>query len=418
MVRTHEQNRRAVAGLVIWMFLSAATAAQDGGSPPATATPPTRAMTNDPVRGLLAASSCNCGGPNELGLARSVEAWPCPCHGNGCDTCLDPLKSKCPNEDEYFLVPPRLKWYFAADGGGLRRDPTHNFDFASLNTPQNTVLSTRDFNYDFAAAGRFLIGYTINECFQIEGVYIGSVAAENSAAVRNTSGNALGGVGNLFSPFSGFGSPAIPGLDYNTLAEIRYKSSFQSGELNIRRKVPMPAERMAVSILFGVRYAGLPEEFDYHTQSLVPLPGGSSNSVHVSTDNQMVGPQIGALFEMYIENRWWINFEMKAALLNNRSQQTTTYVNVDSLGNSHTFLGNVSEDHTAFLGDLALTFAYRWSPKITTRIGYQAMFLENMALAPNNFQPNVAILTSGPPQLHHGAGTIYHGPFAGIVYGW
>jgi hypothetical protein len=404
-------------GLAMGLLLTAAAAAQDGGDTPAKPAN-IRAMTSDPTHGLLSASSCERGGANELGLARSAEAWPCPCHGTTCDTCNDPLKPKCPNEDDYFLVPPRLKWYFAADGGGLQRTPTRSFDFASLNTPANTVLSTRDFNYDFAAAGRFLIGYTINECFQIEGLYTGAVVAENSAAVRNTSPNALGGVGNLFSPFGGFGVHPVAGLDYNTFAEIRYKSSFQTAELNVRRKVPMPAERLAVSILFGVRYAGLPEEFDYDTQSLVPLPGGSSNSVHVATDNQMVGPQIGALFEMYVDNRWWINFEMKAALLNNHAQQSTTYVNTNALGVTNTFIGSASENHTAFLGDLNLTFVYRWTPKLTTRLGYQAVFLENMALAPNNFEPNVAILTAGPAQLAHGAGTIYHGPFAGITYGW
>jgi hypothetical protein len=417
-VKRHERIGRTAVGAAIWLLLAtAAVAAEDTSEAPPKVTH-VQAMSGDPVRGLLGTCSCERGGQNELGLARSTDAWPCPCHGTACDSCNDPLKPKCPTEDDYFLVPPRPKLYFAADGGGLRRDPTRDFDFATLSNSQNTVLSTRDFNYDFAAAGRFLVGYTINECFQIEGLYTGAVVAENNAAVRNTSPNALGGVGNLFSPFSNFGNPAaIPGLDYNTFAEIRYSSSFQSAELNVRRKVPMPPERLATSILFGVRYAGLPEEFNYQTQSFVPLPGGSSNTVHVSTDNQMVGPQIGALFEMYVDNRWWINFEMKAALLNNHARQTTTYTNTNVLGTT-TFVGTASDDHTAFLGDLNLTFIYRWTPNCSTRLGYQAVFLENMALAPNNFEPNVAILVNGPAQLHHGAGTIYHGPFAGVTFGW
>ena len=55
-------------------------------------------------------------------------------------------------------------------------------------------------------------------------------------------------------------------------AQIRYTSSLQEAEFNIRRVVPMPEGRLAVSILFGLRYVGLPEEFDYYTSSAEPAP--------------------------------------------------------------------------------------------------------------------------------------------------
>jgi hypothetical protein len=313
--------------------------------------------------------------------------------------------------------------------GALHRNPTHGYDFASLGTlptlpsgsasgPTDMVLSTRNYYYDFAAAGRVLIGHTINDCIQIEGVYMGMSEADNMAAVRDATPNALGGNGNLFSPFGGFGTTPITGLDYNNLAQIRYTSSLQGGELNVRRQLPMPPERLVTSIIFGVRYIGLPETFDYLTQSDVPAPGGSSNSIHVSTNNQMIGPQIGALFEFYVENRWWVNVEMKAAIMDDQAQQSTTYVNVDNNGVSTQYVSSRHEDHTAFAGDLALTFVYRWSPHFSTRLGYQALWLQNVALAPDNFNADINIVKLGPAQLNHDAGTVYHGPFAGLEFGW
>ena len=88
----------------------------------------------------------------------------------------------------------------------------------------------------------------------------------------------------------------------------------------------------------------MPEDFYYYTQSDVPTPHGSTNSIHVATNNQLVGPQIGALFEFYVENRWWVNFEMKAAVMNNRAEQSTTYHNVDSQGVAHDYFGSRGED--------------------------------------------------------------------------
>lgn len=296
-------------------------------------------------------------------------------------------------------------------------------DFAALpqlltgTTPSNIVLSTGDFNYDFRAAGRLVVGHTINDCFQIEGVYMGVTQSDNTLAVRDHTPNAVGTTGDLFSPFSGFGGSPTIGLDYNYFAQIRYTSSLQSVELNVRRKMPLPPERMAASFLFGVRYIGMPESFQYDTASASPLAAGSLVSTHVATTNEMIGPQIGGLFEFYIDNRWWINCEVKAAVMNNRSRQATDFSNTVNGFTTHGFFSR-QEDHTAFAGQLELTFVYRWSTHFDTRFGYQALWLEEMALAPNNFNADVAFLTQGPAQLDHSGGVVYHGPFAGVTLAW
>ena len=418
MGRARELTKWIVGGLACWMILASWAAAQEGGRPDQPNAPVPRRPQNDPTMGLTSATCQTSGDTSLPDLVLPPEGWPPQCFADPCDTCNDPIRSRCPRQDEYFLLPPRLRLYFTADGAAIRRNPTHNFDFATLHTPINFVVSTRDFNYDFRTAGHFLVGYTLNECLQIEGVYLGISQAENSEAVRDATPNLPGGSGNLFSPFGGFGAHPIIGLDYNNIAQISYASMLQSAELNIRRKVPMPAGRLSVSILFGVRWVGLPEDFDYLTQSSLPAPGGATNWIHVTTENQMVGPQFGALLEFCSDNRWWVNLEMKAAVMNNRSRQLTTYVNIDNLGNAHRFEGSQSEDHTAAVGDMAVTFVYRWSPNFSTRLGYQALYLTGTALAPANFTSNINQLTLGPAQLNHSENTVYHGPFAGVTVGW
>jgi hypothetical protein len=303
------------------------------------------------------------------------------------------------------------------EGGGMHRSPTVGVNFQAqavqLQTTGNTVtgseimaLSTSHFNYDWAGAGHFTIGHTINEDLQLEASYLGVFSATNTQAVRDPNAD-------LYSPFSNFGfNQPITGLDNNTFAQIRYESSLQGAELNIRRRIPMPPEQLTVSALFGVRYLSLPEKLYYKTSC-----AAGDVDIAVNCGNQMVGPQVGALFEFYVENRWWINFEMKAALLNDAGQQTTDYT---ITGGSYAGTGSnsVHENHTAFAGDLNLTCLYRWSPHFTTRLGYQALWLCDMVLAQNNFNTNIDILTAGPAQLVHNTNTVYHGPFAGIEIAW
>ncbi len=432
--------------LAVWVILADAAAAQVAAQDDAAPVQP-----GPPVAGGPNAGGPNAGGPNgsgpggcgcgygpkecrqcgvpQVNLALAPNEWPPPCVG--CDSC-DPLRLCCPTPDELYILPPRPRWYVDSELALVRRQPTHSFDFASLGVvpagdlaPTNVVLSTGDFTYDFEPAGRLLVGHTFNECFQIEGTYFGVTQDNSTSAVFDNTPNAHGGMGNLFSPFGGFGGTPILGLDFNNFAQIHYTSSLFGAELNIRRKVPVsPPGKLSTSIIFGVRYTGLPETFDYDTTSDVTkagtiVPNGESNSIHVATTNEMVGPQIGALFEFYVDNRWWVNVDMKAAIMNNHAHQTTTYTNVDN-GTTTAFTGTRTEDHTAFAEEFAVSAVYRWSLHFTTQIGYRALWMQDVALAPDNLNTNIDFLTTGAAQaqLNHTLTTLYQGPFAGVTLAW
>ena len=131
----------------------------------------------------------------------------------------------------------------------------------------------------------------------------------------------------------------------------------------------------------------------------------------------MIGPQIGALFEFYVDNRWWVNVDMKAAIMNNHSHQSTTYTNVNA-GTTTVYSGTAQEDHTAFAeeivgdGRLSLVAAFHDANRL------QGPVDAKRGLAPDNLNTNIDILTLGPAQLNHGSSTLYHGPYAGVVLAW
>ncbi len=328
---------------------------------------------------------------------------------------VTPAASLCDNE--CFFYPPRCPFYFQADAVMLRRDVHGATDAATLNSTDNLVLSTRDLDMPFNVGPRFLVGHTFDDSpYQVEFSYLWLSDLNESAAVRDNTLNDVGTLGNLFSPFTGFGATPIVGLDYNNLVSIREFSFMQNMELNLRRQLPMPPGILSTSFLIGARFMGIREQFDYSSESDAPVVG-TTNSVRVRTRNELYGFQIGQLFEFNVDRHWWINTELKGAICNNAAGQDTVYT--QSIGGvPTTSLGSRSENGTSFIGDLALTLVCRPTPHVTTRFGYQAIWLTGAAIAAKNFNPNADILRLGPAQLNQRGNVVYHGPHAGIEIAW
>lgn len=327
----------------------------------------------------------------------------------------NPAASAC--DDACYFAPPRCPLYFRVDGVMLRRDVHGATDAATLNTVDNLALSTRDLDMPFSAGPRFLVGHTFGESpYQIEFSYFWLSDLNESAAVRDNTLNDEGTLGNLFSPFSGFGENPVVGLDYNDLVSIREFSFMQNMELNLRRQLPMPQERLTTSFLIGARFVGVRELFGYDSESNSPV-GGSANSVRVHARNELYGFQIGQLFQFNVDRQWWIDTELKGAICNNSTGQRTDYTQTLA-GVPMSYSNSVSRNGTSFVGDLAVTLVCRPTPSVTTRIGYQAIWMTGMAIAARNMNEDAAILAAGPAQLDLRGTVVYHGPHAGLEITW
>ena len=383
MTMFYKTLQRVVSAIVCWGILAGIAQAQQDDHQP----------LNQPGPGPAARANPAC--------------WPAPC------VCTEDPDAK--HDFENYLTPPRMAWYAEFDGAAIQGKPQDNVLLATNGPLGASVLQTHDFAYDLQAAGRVLVGCTLDDCFQVEGIYTRINTSENSEAVRNSDPNASGGTGNLFTPFGGFGA-TVTGVDLANFAQINYVSSYQGAELNVRRQMPCPPGRMTMSILGGVRFAEIDEDFQFNTQtSTAPA---ATNNFHVTTDNQMIGAQIGALFELYLENRWWVDCEMKGAIFSDRQHLNTDYHNVNAAGLATDFITDDQEVHTAFAEDLTVSLVYRWSAHCSTRVGYQAVFIQDVALAPENLSADLNILQQGPAVVSHNQNIIYMGPVAGLMLAW
>lgn len=298
------------------------------------------------------------------------------------------------------IRPPRFPWYVRVEGITLTRDVEGEIAFATRGTPTNVVLATDDFDFPFNAGARVLLGHTLNECYQLEGSFFDVAQWKDEATVRDTTGTMRG-------PF--FGGVAATALNNINFAAIDGTSYLQNAEINLRRHVGMPPGRADVSFLFGLRYVRVAEGFDYFSTTVT----GVSSNLGVTARNDMIGPQIGMLVEFFKEQCWWINFEMKGAILHNSATQDTVFAT-----GAGAFPGHAAENDTAFLGDLSLDGVYRFSPRFSARFGYQIIWIGGLALATENANPDVNILTSGPARVVNDGEVVYHGPHAGLEFAW
>jgi hypothetical protein len=325
---------------------------------------------------------------------------------------------------------PAPLWYASVDVVPLFRDQKDDQIFQTRGPGGPALLETGDFDTEFDAGMRLLIGATLTDRYRIEGAYLGSYEWSDRVAVRNSSPNTLGGTGNLFSPFSNFGRPTgLVGVDFNQFASIEMTSTFNSGEINVRRRCcdrpklwPYRAHHACVanSFLLGLRYLDVDEQFGYVTQSAIPAGVGSVNRALIDTTNQMFGVQIGMLsqFTTYWDSGW-VDFELKGGIYHNEATLRSDYEAADGNGALvGSFLGSDSRDRTSFLGEVSLSYTHQFTSNLSIRLGYNAFWLTGVALASENMSTNINILSLGPTQVDHAGDLVYHGPTLGLTFAY
>jgi hypothetical protein len=314
-----------------------------------------------------------------------------------------------------YVLPPQCPWYFQADALALRRDPYGNTPFATLGNSTDVALSTSELDRQFKGGVQFVFGHHFDDTpYTVEGSFFWIDTWEPSAVRRDVPGT-------LLSPFSNFGNPApLPGLDNNRLVTINEFSQLQNGEVNVKYVVPMLYNGFRASLVTGVRYMSVQEHLYYHSESTLPvLAGGSTVNLTTRTTNDLIGPQLGGYFEFFSIPHSWVTFEMKGAICGNTALQETAGSRTNSLGQLVAqYDAGDNRVVTAFVGDLELMFNWQITSHCVARMGYQAVWVQGLALASENFGPASGILPNSTATIATGGETVYHGPHLGVEFMW
>jgi hypothetical protein len=182
-----------------------------------------------------------------------------------------------------------------------------------------------------------------------------------------------------------------------------YDTKLYNAELNVRWNL-----YSRLTLLAGFRWVQLSENLQ---GSLVPLEGFKP-FWNTSTTNNRYGLQIGAEGKIWERGRFSINGLIKAGAYVNHAEELTGVTIFKVLRPSST-----TTNRAAFVGEIGLQCKYQVSKGLGLKVGYEAVWLAGVALAPGQIQETYMT----PPATVHAlgvssSGVFFHGATAGLAY--
>jgi hypothetical protein len=198
-------------------------------------------------------------------------------------------------------------------------------------------------------------------------------------------------------PSNGVNLIFYQGLAIDPIDTARYRSDLDTGELNLRRRL-----NPWIAVLGGIRYLELQENLDF-TMSNTANAGYFSQ-----TDNRLWGGQLGV--EGVVPANGYVRLfaSGKYGIYNNRYQ---VGAQAASAGGSLDLV--VRDSMTAYVGDFNIGLEVQTVPCCTIRVGYQALWLTNVASTVD--QLNQFDIFTGAGSVRQSS-PVYHGGFAGLVF--
>ena len=285
-------------------------------------------------------------------------------------------------------------WTVTADALLLWRSPARSQSvlFApAFNRPDVILLDVADLGFSFQPGPRIgLTRQVVNDCF-LEVNFFG-IDGWTSSAQRD--GNPLA----LFPP----------GILVSSEFAVDYGSELYSTEVNLHRRF-----FGRLDLLAGLRWVELREDFQVVGPN--PLAGVPDVRYDTLSDNSLYGFQIGVHDRVF--NRGGplqIDGFIKAGIYaNNGHQETSTRGNLGS-----TVTAAARDDDTSFIGEAGLSAKYRLGDHLAVRGGYQVMWIEGVALAPDQMPHTDVTSSPGTATLDSDGGLFYHGCQVGIEAHW
>lgn len=198
-----------------------------------------------------------------------------------------------------------------------------------------------------------------------------------------------------------FEFPAL-GPTTGTNFQTSYMSTLRSVELSSRYR-----RWSRFAPLVGLRFIELEDEFDR-------LSGDGSTSLLLSkTDNELFGFQVGGEALLWDTGPVRLQSTVKCGVFYNHLALNTGggAITVPAFDPTAKF----SADTISFFGEVNLEFAYQVCPQLAIRVGYTAMWLDGVALAPD--QHDNFHLQSGIGTFDYGT-VLYHGSYVGAEFVW
>jgi hypothetical protein len=343
----------------------------------------------------------------------------------------------CPECDPHPGLGHLLGWLAPYAGGGCCQPRWFDVEAAAVwlslerhNTPYIVFsrdtsgvdrITSSDLGPGDRAGLRVTIAHQVGPGSNLEFSYFGLFDYQTQAEA-----NGEGNLNSIFSDFTNLNPPfGLEQFDLANYHSVWLSNDIDSMELNYRRRWQGPNCLFQGSWLVGARYVQVKDNLTW--LSVVPSSDpdapagerGGEGHYSVTGANYMPGGQVGGDIWVCMLPGFSIGAEIKAALLGNNAQQKTIMSSWDPVNQFQGIIDEgVKHSKVAFVGDVSLMATWRLTPQWTLRGGYHMMFVEGVATALENFNPDVPALTTRTPFLADGGSLFYHGFSVGAEWMW
>ena len=134
-----------------------------------------------------------------------------------------------------------------------------------------------------------------------------------------------------------------------------------------------------------------------------------------TTNNNLYGLQVGADWKIWQRGRFSIDGLAKAGIYDDNAEETTAV----SVIAKQVRQASTSTNHAAFVGETGLQCTYQVTERLLLKAGYEAIWLEGVALAPGQVQETYCVVLPMSVQamgVNCNSGVFYHGATAGLEY--
>lgn len=308
-----------------------------------------------------------------------------------------------------------VRWFdIGADFVYFSRDMrTQDLVVAELGFNQGIpALSLGELKFNEAAGFRFFANIQVGSASSLEFAYLGPLSNKGEVAVADGQARLT----SIMSDFANF--PFAQGFaetDFGTFQSLSYSSELDSFELSFRNRWMAPECRYQGSWLAGVRFIKLDEDLLYQTIT----PRGRMELL-TNTNNSLTGFQIGG--DVWVTPLPGLRFgaEAKAGIYGNHMNASNTIATTAPAF----FNENLKANDAAFVGELDVQMTYRLNYHWNIRAGYNFLFMEGLALAVDNFNPEPPNVFPGPPGavrtpfIDTTGSALFHGLNVGFEYLW
>lgn len=329
----------------------------------------------------------------------------------------------CGSEPVQFAQARSANWVGGINVLFFNRDYEDDKGLSYISGMPSTNLHSTDADMGGFVGVEGFIGRRGCNGFGWEARYWGLFPSDASTSINGAPYTVFNGYNNIDHTASGYNAYQI----YNTATThtITRDNEFHNFEFNMLRNGGCITTRCCNTVNFemlaGFRYFKFDEYMRYFAFNSAPYP--SALSYDISTQNELVGFQLGGRTNYQLKRCWSFNLGTKVGIYNNRISHMQRII--DDMGaygviNSGPYAATdynftSSKEDVSFIGEIDMGMSYQFSQCARLNFGYRAIAITGLALVPNqipyNWTDQMEI-----NRINSNGSLILHGAYAGLEY--